>query len=72
MLRRLPRRIDRITSALEHGRLNVNVRLLGDERDRRVITTLLHQALLTLLAATTGIMAVLLLPPRVARSLPPT
>lgn len=60
-LRRLPRRLDRISSALEHGRLSVNARLLADERDRRVITTLLHQALLAFLGATTGIMAVLLL-----------
>jgi ubiquinone biosynthesis protein len=61
LLRRLPRRLDRITGALEHGRLNVNVRLLADERDRRVITTLLHQVLLAFLGATTGIMGVLLL-----------
>jgi len=61
VLRRLPRRVDRITGALEHGRLNLNVRLLADERDRRVITTLLHQVLLAFLGATTGIMGVLLL-----------
>lgn len=61
VLWRLPRRVDRITGALEHGRLNLNVRLLADERDRRVITTLLHQVLLAFLGATTGIMGVLLL-----------
>lgn len=60
-LRRLPRRVDRITGALEQGRLSVNVRLLADERDRRVITTLLHQALLAFLGATIGVMGVLLL-----------
>ncbi len=38
-----------------------NVRLLADERDRQVITGLLHQGLITFLAATTGIMAVLML-----------
>jgi ubiquinone biosynthesis protein len=61
MLRRLPRRIDRITAAAESGRLGVNVRLLADERDRRHFTSLLHQALLAILGATAGIMAVLLL-----------
>jgi ubiquinone biosynthesis protein len=39
MLRRLPRRIDRITAAIEGGRLNVNVRLLADERDRGTVTS---------------------------------
>ncbi|GAA3447836.1 ABC1 kinase family protein [Planomonospora venezuelensis] len=61
MLRRLPRRLERIASAAEHGRFGVNVRLFADERDRRHVTGLLHQVLLTVLAATTGIMAVLLL-----------
>ncbi|MDX3002774.1 AarF/UbiB family protein [Kribbella solani] len=61
MLRRLPRRIDRIAAAAESGRLGVNVRLLADERDRRHFTGLLHQALLAIIGATAGIMAVLLL-----------
>lgn len=61
MLRRLPRRLDRLGAALETGHLSVNVRLLADHDDRRVITGLLHQVLITILAATTGIMAVLML-----------
>ena len=61
MLRRLPRRIDRIAAAAESGRLGMNVRLFADERDRRHFTELLHQALLAVLGATAGIMAVLLL-----------
>jgi ubiquinone biosynthesis protein len=61
MLRRLPRRVERIASAAEHGRLSVHVRLFADQRDRRHLTGLLHQVLLTILAATAGIMAVLLL-----------
>jgi ubiquinone biosynthesis protein len=61
MLRRLPRRIERIASAAEHGRFAVNVRLLADERDRRYVTGLLHQVLLTVLGATAGLMAVILL-----------
>jgi ubiquinone biosynthesis protein len=61
MLRRLPRRAERITSALEQGRLSVNVRMFADDRDRRFITGLLHQVMLTGLGATAGVMAVLLL-----------
>ena len=60
-LRRLPRRIDRIGGALEAGRLSVNVRLLADPADRRYLTGLLHQVILVALAATSGIMAVLML-----------
>lgn len=61
MLRRLPRRLERIAGAVEHGRLTVNVRLFADERDRRYATGLLEQVLLTVLGATAGIMATLLL-----------
>ena len=61
IVRRLPRRLDRITAALEHGHLSINVRQLADERDRRVITALVHQVLLAFLGATTGLMGVLLL-----------
>jgi ubiquinone biosynthesis protein len=61
MLRRLPRRIDRIAAAAESGRLGLNVRLFADERDRRHFTALLHQLLLAVLGATAGLMAVLLL-----------
>ena len=61
MLRRLPRRLDRIGGALETGRLSVNVRHLANASDRRYITGLLHQVLLTFLAAATGIIAVMLI-----------
>lgn len=61
MLRRLPRRLDRITAAAEAGRLTLNVRLFGDESDRRAVTGLLQQVLLTILASTAGVMAVMLL-----------
>ena len=61
LLRRLPGRIDRIGGALEAGRLSVNVRLLADEGDRRIVTGLLYLVLTTFLAATSGIMAVLML-----------
>ncbi|WP_327085259.1 AarF/UbiB family protein [Nonomuraea sp. NBC_01738] len=61
MLRRLPRRVERIASAAEHGRFTMNVRLLSDDRDRQYLTGLLHQILLTVLGATAGLMAVILL-----------
>ena len=60
-LRRLPRRIDRIGGALEAGRFSVNVRFLADPADRRYLTGLLHQVILVALAATSGVMAVLML-----------
>jgi ubiquinone biosynthesis protein len=61
VLRRLPRRADRITGAMEQGRFSVNVRLFADERDRRVVSDLTNRFLLTLLGAATGIGAVLLI-----------
>jgi ubiquinone biosynthesis protein len=61
MLRRLPRRVDRIAAAVEGGRLSVNVRVLADERDRKVITGWVQLGVLTILAATAGFMAVALL-----------
>jgi ubiquinone biosynthesis protein len=61
MLRRLPRRMDRIAAAVEGGRLSVNVRLLADERDRKTINGWLQLGVLTVLAASAGIMAVALL-----------
>jgi ubiquinone biosynthesis protein len=61
ILRRLPRRVERIVAAAEHGRFGINVRLLVDERDRAFISSLLNQVLLALIAATTGIMSVVLL-----------
>src|SRR5215475_8218523 len=61
VLRRLPRRFDRVTGALEQGRLGLNVRLFADERDRRVVTGLTHQFLLAFLGTASGIVAALLL-----------
>ncbi len=60
VLRRLPRRLDRLADAAEHGRISVGVRLLADRRDRELLTSLWHQGLQTVLAATAGIMAALL------------
>jgi ubiquinone biosynthesis protein len=61
LVRRIPRRLDRITSALESGRLSTGVRPFADARDRRVVTRLVHQTLLTILAAAAGVVAAILL-----------
>jgi len=61
VLRRIPRRIDRIGGALEDGRLTVNVRLLANAADRRYLTSLVHRVLLAFLAAAAGIVAVLMI-----------
>ncbi|MFI6645714.1 ABC1 kinase family protein [Streptomyces sp. NPDC050504] len=61
VLRRLPRRVDRIGSALEEGRLGMNVRLLADPRDRQVAGELVGRVLLTLLGIFFGVSGVQLL-----------
>jgi ubiquinone biosynthesis protein len=61
VIRRLPRRFDRVTGALEQGRLGLNVRLFADERDRQVVTGLTNQFLLAFLGTACGIVAALLL-----------
>jgi ubiquinone biosynthesis protein len=50
-----------VVAVLEQGRLGLNVRLFADERDRRVVTGLTHQFLLTFLGVASGIVAALLL-----------
>lgn len=61
MVRGLPRRLDRIGDAMENGRLRLNIRLFSDDQDRRLITGLIHQSLLTVIGAAAGVMATLLL-----------
>ncbi|MFB9661200.1 ABC1 kinase family protein [Glycomyces mayteni] len=61
VLRKLPRRLDRLLASVESGQLSVNFRLFAKSEDRRTVTAWLHQALLTVLAAASGLMAVMLL-----------
>jgi ubiquinone biosynthesis protein len=72
IVRRLPRRVDRIATALEQGRLTTNVRLTLDPSDRRIVVRLVDRAVLAFLSAALGIISVLLLGvhggPVVARS----
>jgi len=66
--------IDRIGGVLEAGSVTVSLRLLADARDRSFIISLVHQFVLAFMAATTGVIAVLLLGlpggPRVTRERP--
>ena len=61
LVRTLPRRLDHLLDAAENGRFSVRVRLLADEDDRRVISGLVQQLVLAVLAATSGVMATRLL-----------
>lgn len=55
LIRRIPRRLDRLTSALEHGRLSTGTRVFADDRDRAFVARLVHQAMLALLATAAGV-----------------
>jgi ubiquinone biosynthesis protein len=56
-VRRLPRRIDRIGNAVETGRLNVNIRVLADRTDRRLLSSLVRQLVLAGVGVVAGIVA---------------
>lgn len=59
-LAELPMRVERVLTVAERGAAG-KVRLFAAEPDRRFATGLVHQGVATLLSATTGVMAVLLL-----------
>ena len=61
VLRRLPRRLDRITTSLERGTLTTSVRLLADERDRQFVRSMVGRAVLAFLGAAFGITSVMLI-----------
>jgi len=61
VVRRLPRRFDRIGGALESGSLNVNIRVLADHRDRRMLARLVRQALLTTVGLVAGVLGLIYL-----------
>jgi ubiquinone biosynthesis protein len=58
VLRRLPRRVDRITTSLERGTLTTNVRLLADHRDRHFVASMVGRAVLAFLGTAFGIISV--------------
>ncbi|WP_417563267.1 ABC1 kinase family protein [Microbacterium sp.] len=61
IVRRLPHRLDQIGGQLASGRLNVNLRLLADRRDRAQLREFINLAAVTFLAGVFGLMAVILL-----------
>lgn len=61
VLRKLPRRLDRIAASLEHGSLTASTRVLADESDRQFVSALVGRAVLAFLGATLGIMSVMLI-----------
>lgn len=72
LLRRLPRRVDRLADAVEHGRVRLQVSLLADTADRALVTALLHRVLLTVLGGTAGVMGAMLLTSTAGPMLTPT
>ncbi len=61
ILKRLPRRLDRITEVAERGSLILKVRLFADARNERVVTTIASRAIIAFLGAAVGVMSVMLL-----------
>jgi ubiquinone biosynthesis protein len=61
ILRRLPTRLDRISAQMERGEWNVNVRLLADDRDVRLLTRLVGRSLLAFLSGAIGVVSALLI-----------
>lgn len=61
VLRKLPRRLDRIAASLERGGLTASTRVLANESDRRFVTALVSRAVLAFLGATLGIMSLMLI-----------
>ena len=61
VLRRLPRRVERITGAVERGDLTVNIRLLADRRGRALLAAVVRQAVAAGVAAVAGVLGLLLL-----------
>ncbi|GHO65485.1 ubiquinone biosynthesis protein UbiB [Ktedonobacter sp. SOSP1-52] len=61
ILRRLPRRLDRITASLERGNFVMNTRLFAHPADAAFIRVLISNIILAFLGATLGIMGVLLI-----------
>lgn len=61
MLRRLPRRLDRIIASVDRGTFRPNVRLSADERDIRLAAAMVNRAVMAFLGASLGLLSVGLL-----------
>ncbi len=58
ILRRLPRHVDQLASALGDGRMTLRMRLFADRRDRVILWQILNQVLLAFLGAVLGLISV--------------
>lgn len=61
LLQRLPRRLDRITAAIERNQLSANIRLLADPQDARLVSRLVSWGVLAFMGVGIAIASVLLL-----------
>jgi ubiquinone biosynthesis protein len=61
MLRKIPRRLDRISGALERGELSLRIRPFAHERDAQLVTRLTNRMILAFFSASIGLVAVFLL-----------
>ena len=71
-LRRLPRRLNKITADFQQGRTTLNVRLLGDPDDRSFLLNLTQQMIIAILASAATISAIILLTATGGPQLSPT
>jgi ubiquinone biosynthesis protein len=60
-LRKIPRRLDRISGALERGDLSLRIRPFADQRDINLIVRLANRFILAFFSASVGLVSVLLL-----------
>jgi transposase len=61
MLRKIPRRVDRLSGALQRGELSLRIRPFADPRDAELVTRLTGRLILAVFSASIGLVAVLLL-----------
>lgn len=60
-LRRLPRRLNKITADLEQGKTRLDLRVLGDPDDRSFLLSLTQQMIVAVLASAATVAAIVLL-----------
>jgi ubiquinone biosynthesis protein len=61
IVRRFPRRLDRIAAALERGKLTTNSRLFSNQEDNAFVRSLISNMILAFLGATLGVIGTLLI-----------
>jgi ubiquinone biosynthesis protein len=61
LLRRLPRRLDRMANQIERGNLRARVSLFSDAHDERVVTKLVNRTVLALAGGVVGIIGAMLI-----------